>query len=125
LALYTPKEGNIVHLDKSGSTVFYSTDCSISIVNLADRCARSLEVYFEARQPFGSQGANAAIQCGWSQAEDWSHIRALPQHIQELACQDKLRVIIVLDDAQLLPIHVLEQLHFLMNFEKNSKPWLS
>ncbi len=50
---------------------------------------------------------------------------SVSQHIQELACQHKLRVIIVLDEAQLLPIQVLEQLHILMNFEKDSKPWLS
>jgi len=39
--------------------------------------------------------------------------------------QHKLRVIIVLDEAHLLAIQVLEQLHILLNFEKDSKPWLS
>ena len=47
------------------------------------------------------------------------------QHIQELASQHKLRVIVVLDEAHLLTVQVLEQLHILMNFEKDSKPWLS
>jgi general secretion pathway protein A len=47
------------------------------------------------------------------------------QHIQELASQHKLRVIVVLDEAHLLSIQVLEQIHILLNFEKDSKPWLS
>jgi general secretion pathway protein A len=51
--------------------------------------------------------------------------QSVSQHIQELASQHKLRVVIVLDEAQLLPIQVLEQLHILLNFEKDSKPWLS
>jgi general secretion pathway protein A len=50
---------------------------------------------------------------------------SISTHIQELASQHKLRVIIVLDEAQLLCIQVLEQLHILLNFEKDSKPWLS
>src|SRR6266487_1341702 len=50
---------------------------------------------------------------------------SVSQHIQELASQHKLRVIIVLDEAHLLAIQVLEQLHILLNFEKDSKPWLS
>lgn len=47
------------------------------------------------------------------------------QHIQDLATQHKLRVILVVDEAHLLPIQVLEQLHVLMNFVRDSKPWLS
>jgi general secretion pathway protein A len=50
---------------------------------------------------------------------------SISQHIKELASQHKLRVIIVLDEAQMLSIQVLEQLHILLNFEKDSKPWLS
>jgi len=47
------------------------------------------------------------------------------QHIQDLATQHKLRVILVLDEAHLLNIQVLEQLHILLNFQRDSKPWLS
>jgi len=47
------------------------------------------------------------------------------QHIQDLAMQHKLWVILVLDEAHLPHIQVLEQLHMLLNFEKDSKPWLS
>ena len=50
---------------------------------------------------------------------------SISTHIQELASQHKLRVIIVLDEAHLLSVQVLEQLHILLNFEKDSKPWLS
>jgi len=44
---------------------------------------------------------------------------------QELSSQHKLRVIIVLDEAHLLSIQVLEQLQILLNYEQDSKPWLS
>jgi len=50
---------------------------------------------------------------------------SVSQHIQELAGQHKLRVVIALDEAHLLSIQVLEQLHILMNFNRDSKPWLS
>lgn len=51
--------------------------------------------------------------------------QSVSQHIQELASQHKLRVIVVLDEAHMLAVQVLEQLHILGNFEKDSKPWLS
>jgi general secretion pathway protein A len=47
------------------------------------------------------------------------------QHIEELASQHKLRIIVALDEAHLLPIQVLEQLHILLNYQRDSKPWLS
>jgi energy-coupling factor transporter ATP-binding protein EcfA2 len=47
------------------------------------------------------------------------------QHIEEMASQHKLRVALVLDEGHMLPIQVLEQLHILLNFEQDSKPWLS
>jgi general secretion pathway protein A len=47
------------------------------------------------------------------------------QHIQDLAMQHKLRVVLVLDESHLLHVQVLEQLHILLNFERDSKPWLS
>jgi general secretion pathway protein A len=50
---------------------------------------------------------------------------SVSQHIQDLATEHKLRVILVCDEAHLLPIQVLEQLHVLMNFVRDSKPWLS
>jgi general secretion pathway protein A len=47
------------------------------------------------------------------------------QHIEELASQHKLRVVVALDEAHMLNIQVLEQLHILGNFVRDSKPWLS
>src|SRR6059036_2253151 len=47
------------------------------------------------------------------------------QHIEEMASQHKLRVVLLSDESHLLPIQVLEQLHILLNFDKDSKPWLS
>lgn len=50
---------------------------------------------------------------------------AISQHIEETASQHKLRFILFLDEAQLLSIQVLDQLHLLLNFQKDSKAWLS
>ncbi|MEE8201754.1 MAG: AAA family ATPase [Candidatus Acidoferrales bacterium] len=50
---------------------------------------------------------------------------SISQHIQDLASQHKLRVVLLLDEAHLLPIQVLDQLHILLNFDRDSKPWLS
>lgn len=47
------------------------------------------------------------------------------QHIQDLATQHRLCVALFLDEAHLLPIQVLDQLHILLNFDRDSKPWLS
>lgn len=50
---------------------------------------------------------------------------SVSQHIQDLASQHKLRVVLLIDEAHLLPISVLDQMHILLNFERDSKPWLS
>ncbi len=50
---------------------------------------------------------------------------AISQHIEETASQHKLRFVLFLDEAQLLSIQVLDQLHILLNFQKDSKAWLS
>src|SRR5256712_3271909 len=50
---------------------------------------------------------------------------SVSQHIEETADQHKLRFVLFLDEAQLLPIQVLDQLHLLLNFQKDSKAWLS
>jgi len=47
------------------------------------------------------------------------------QHIQDLASQQKLRVVLLLDETHMLPLSVLDQMHVLLNFERDSKPWLS
>src|SRR6184192_4079920 len=50
---------------------------------------------------------------------------SINQHIEDLANQHKLRVVLLLDEAHLLPMQVLDQLHILLNFQRDSKPWLS
>ncbi len=49
----------------------------------------------------------------------------ISQHIADLASQHKLHIVIALDEAHLLSTQVLEQLHILLNFCRDSKPWLS
>ena len=50
---------------------------------------------------------------------------SISQHMEDLANQHKLRMVLLLDEAHLLPIQVLDQLHILLNFQRDSKPWLS
>jgi type II secretory pathway predicted ATPase ExeA len=50
---------------------------------------------------------------------------SVSQHIEDLASQHKLRVVLLIDEAHMLPLSVLDQMHVLMNFDRDSKPWLS
>src|SRR3989442_15290413 len=50
---------------------------------------------------------------------------SISQHIEDLATQHKLRVVLLLDEAHMLPLQVLDQLHILLNYRRDSKPWLS
>ena len=50
---------------------------------------------------------------------------SISSHIEDLASQHKLRVALLIDEAHLLPIQVLDQLHILLNYQRDSKPWLS
>jgi type II secretory pathway predicted ATPase ExeA len=50
---------------------------------------------------------------------------SISQHIEDLASQHKLHVVLLLDEAHLLPLQVLDQLHILLNYQRDSKPWLS
>jgi type II secretory pathway predicted ATPase ExeA len=47
------------------------------------------------------------------------------RHFAELAGTQRLRPVLILDEAHLLPLSVLSQLHILLNFERDSKSWLS
>lgn len=51
--------------------------------------------------------------------------RLVHAHIEDLATAQKVRPVVVLDEAHLLPIPVLGHLHILMNFHRDSKPLLS
>jgi len=50
--------------------------------------------------------------------------RAVSSHMEELATH-KIHPVVLLDEAHLLPLPVLEQFHILLNFHKDSKPYLS
>ncbi|MFQ5961418.1 MAG: ExeA family protein [Candidatus Methylomirabilales bacterium] len=51
--------------------------------------------------------------------------RMVSHHIEELATTQRLRPLLVLDEAHLLPISVLSHLHILLNFHRDSSPLLS
>lgn len=50
--------------------------------------------------------------------------RTISRHLEETAVA-KVHPVLMLDEAQLLPIRVLEQLPVLLNFQRDSKPFLS
>ena len=51
--------------------------------------------------------------------------RLISRHLEEMATDHRIHPVIVLDEAQLLPLKVLEHLPILLNFDKDSKPLLS
>lgn len=51
--------------------------------------------------------------------------RSVSAHVEELATEQKLRPVLVLDEAHLVPLPVLGHLHILMNFHRDSQPLLS
>ncbi len=51
--------------------------------------------------------------------------RRLQAHIEELADQQKVHPVLLLDEAQLMPNAMLEQLHILLNYRMDSRGFLS
>ena len=51
--------------------------------------------------------------------------RQVQAHIEELADEQKVHPVLLLDEAQLLPLGMLEQLHILLNFRMDSRAFLS
>jgi type II secretory pathway predicted ATPase ExeA len=51
--------------------------------------------------------------------------RRLQAHIEELADEQKIQPLLLVDEAQLLPTGMLEQLHILLNFRMDSRAFLS
>jgi len=51
--------------------------------------------------------------------------RQVQAHVEELACEQKIYPVVLLDEAHLLPISVLEYLHVLLNFRMDSRAFLS
>jgi type II secretory pathway predicted ATPase ExeA len=46
-------------------------------------------------------------------------------HIAQAATEHRMRTILVLDEAHLFPHSVLSHLHILLNFQRDSRPWLT
>ena len=74
-----------------------------------------LELY---RQIVCALGIN---NCGASRAMMLKAIRGL---ITEFTCAKKLKLLLVIDEASLLRMEVLAELHTLLQFEKDAKPYL-
>jgi type II secretory pathway predicted ATPase ExeA len=51
--------------------------------------------------------------------------RRLQAHIEEMADQQKVHPVLLLDEAQLMPVSMLEQLHILLNYRMDSRAFLS
>lgn len=51
--------------------------------------------------------------------------RLVHAHIEDLATAERLRPVVVLDEAHMLPAAVLGHLHILLNFHRDSRPLLS
>jgi general secretion pathway protein A len=93
------------HLHPSSYCVFHITATSGSII----------EFY---RQFLGELGADTA---SLSKAVLMKRIR---REITEMVCGKKIRVVLVIDEASLLRMEVLAEIHTLCQFEQDSKPWL-
>ncbi len=51
--------------------------------------------------------------------------RRIQTHIEEMASGQKVHPVLVLDEAHLLPFSVLEHLHILLNYQRDSRSFLS
>lgn len=51
--------------------------------------------------------------------------QSVTKHFAQVATEQRARSVLALDEAHLLPVHVLAHLHILMNFERDSRPWLT
>jgi len=51
--------------------------------------------------------------------------RQIQAHIEDLADEQKIHPVLQLDEAQLMPLSMLEQLHILLNFRMDSRAFLS
>lgn len=51
--------------------------------------------------------------------------RAVSHHLEEMAGSQQIHPVVVIDEAHLLPVSVLEHFHILLNFHWDSKPYLS
>jgi general secretion pathway protein A len=51
-------------------------------------------------------------------------LKTIRQQVTELSCAKKLKLLLIIDEASLLRMEVLAELHTLLQFEKDAKPYL-
>lgn len=51
-------------------------------------------------------------------------LQAIRHHVTELTCAKKLNLLLIIDEASLLRMEALSELHTLLQFEQDAKPWL-
>jgi type II secretory pathway predicted ATPase ExeA len=51
-------------------------------------------------------------------------VRLIKKEITQLACEKKIKVVLLVDEASLLRLEVFAELHTICQFEKDSKPYL-
>jgi general secretion pathway protein A len=51
-------------------------------------------------------------------------LQTIRQQVVELCCAKKMKLLLMIDEASLLRMEVLAELHTLVQFEKDAKPWL-
>ena len=51
-------------------------------------------------------------------------LRLIKKEIQEMVCGKKLKLLLIIDEANLMRLDVFAELHTLVQFEQDSKPWL-
>jgi type II secretory pathway predicted ATPase ExeA len=95
----------IAGLHPSEYQCFYITGASGSI----------LEVYRQLMAMMGSESASnsRAVMLG-----------RIKKEIQRLVTDKKMKVVLVIDEASLMRLEVFAELHALLQFEKDAKPWL-
>jgi len=74
-----------------------------------------LEIYRQIATALGAENR------GISRAVMLKTIRGL---VTELSCSKKLKLLLIIDEASLLRMEVLSELHTLLQFEKDAKPYL-
>jgi len=74
-----------------------------------------LEIYRMLLAEFGIETASSSRA---------SLLRSIRKEVAHLACEKKMKVVVVIDEASLLRLEVFAELHTLCQFEKDSLPWL-
>jgi type II secretory pathway predicted ATPase ExeA len=51
-------------------------------------------------------------------------IRLITKAVREIVIEKKMKIALVIDEASLMRLEVFAELHTIMQFEQDSKPWL-